>query len=151
MSAPVRRVLPPVWLLLLLLAAWALDRWLPIVRLWPAPWNYLGFVPLSLGAAMSLLSAGTFLRAGTPVVPFQRSTVLVMHGWYRFTRNPMYLGLVLILVGVSTIEGSLGAFLPLPVLVALLHFRFVRGEEDFLEAIFGDDYRAYKARVRRWL
>lgn len=151
MSVPARRVLPPVWLLLALVASFALDRWWPITRFIPAPWNYLGFLPLVFGALMSVSAAGAFRRVGTPVVPFETSTSLVTGGWFRVTRNPMYLGLTLILLGVALIDGTLGAFLPLPVFVAILHFRFIRAEERFLEAIFGERYRSYRLQVRRWI
>jgi protein-S-isoprenylcysteine O-methyltransferase Ste14 len=136
-SAAARRVLPPVWLLLALAASFALDRWYPVVRLVQAPWKYT--------------AATAFRRAGTPVVPFEPSTALVTGGWFRLTRNPMYLGLSLILLGVAMIDGTLGAFLPLPVFVAILHFRFIRAEERFLEGIFGERYRAYRTQVRRWI
>ncbi|HEX6396032.1 MAG TPA: isoprenylcysteine carboxylmethyltransferase family protein [Steroidobacteraceae bacterium] len=151
MSRPRRRVLPPVWLLLALVASYALDRWWPIARLVQAPWKYLGYLPLVFGALMALSAAGAFRRAGTPVVPFEPSTALVTGGWFRVTRNPMYLGLTLILFGVALIDGTLGAFLPLPLFVAVLHFRFIRGEERFLEGIFGEQYQQYRLRVRRWI
>ena len=151
MSAPSRRVLPPVWLLIALVASFALDRWWPIARLVPEPWKYLGHVPLTLGAFMAITAARAFRRAGTPLVPFEQSTTLVTAGWFRVTRNPMYLGLALILSGVALIDGTLGAFLPLPVFIAIMHFRFIRAEERFLEGIFGEPYRAYRARVRRWV
>jgi len=151
MNAPARRVLPPIWLLLALLATYALDRWLPLVHILRVPWNFTGLVPLALGVLMSIMSAGAFRRAGTPVVPFEQSTTLVTGGWFRVTRNPMYLGLALIDTGVALLAGSLGAFLPLPILVAILHLRFIRGEERFLEGIFGDEYRVYRTRVRRWI
>ena len=151
MSRPRRRVLPPLWLLLALVASFALDRWWPIARLVQAPWKYLGYLPLAFGALMAISAAGAFRRAGTPVVPFEPSTALVTGGWFRLTRNPMYLGLTLILFGVAMIDGTLGAFLPLPVFVAILHFHFIRGEEQFLEGIFGEQYRAYRMRVRRWV
>jgi protein-S-isoprenylcysteine O-methyltransferase Ste14 len=151
MSATARRVLPPVWLVLALAASFALDRWWPIVRLLQAPWKHLGYVPLVFGALLAVTAAGAFRRAGTPVVPFERSTMLVTGGWYRLTRNPMYLGLTLVLAGVAMIDGTLGAFLPVPLFVAIIHFRFIRAEERFLEDIFGEQYRLYRARVRRWL
>ena len=151
MSATTRRVLPPVWLLLALLASYALDRWWPIARLWNAPWKYLGFVPLVVGSLMALTAGGAFRRAGTPVVPLQSSTGLVTSGWFRQTRYPMYLGLRLVLSGVAMIDGTLGAFLPVPVFAGILHFRFIRGEEAFLERIFGEEYRRYRATVRRWI
>ena len=76
---------------------------------------------------------------------------VVTGGWFRVTRNPMYLGLTLIVFGVALIDGTLGAFLPLPVFVAILHFRFIRAEERFLEGIFGERYRNYRLHVRRWI
>ena len=100
---------------------------------------------------MAITAAGAFRRAGTPVIPFEPSTTLVTGGWFGVTRNPMYLGLALILSGVALIDGTLGAFLPLPVFIAIMHFRFIRAEERFLEGIFGEPYRAYRARVRRWV
>lgn len=92
-----------------------------------------------------------FNKAGTPVVPFERSTALVVTGFYRWTRNPMYLGLVLILLGAAMLLGTLSAFLPIPVFVWIIQTRFIRGEERFLEDIFGNEYLAYKSKVRRWL
>ena len=87
MSAPSRRVLPPVWLLMALVASFALDRGWPIARLVPAPWKYLGYVPLTLGAFMAITAARAFRHAGTPLVPFEQSTTLVTGGWFRVTRN----------------------------------------------------------------
>ena len=150
MNAPSRRVLPPIWMVIALLATYVLDRWLPIVEIVPWPWILAGVPLIVLGIAMSASSAGAFRRAGTPVIPFEASTTLVLRGWYRVTRNPMYLGLALALAGVGVLQGSLGALLPLPAFIAILHFRFILGEERFLEGIFGEEYRAYKSRVRRW-
>ena len=151
MSTPVRRVLPPIWLVLGLISAYLLDRALPLLEYLRAPWNLTGFVPLTLGCLMAVMSAAAFKRAGTPVVPFEPSKKLVLGGWYRFTRNPMYLGLALVQLGVGMLLGSLGALLPFPALMAVLHFRFVLGEEQFLDGIFGEEYRAYCSSVRRWL
>jgi protein-S-isoprenylcysteine O-methyltransferase Ste14 len=133
-----------------LLATYVLDRWLPIVEIVPWPWILAGVPLIVLGIAMSASSAGAFRRAGTPVIPFETSTTLVLRGWYRVTRNPMYLGLALALAGVGLLQGSLGALLPLPAFIAILHIRFILGEERFLEGTFGEEYRAYKSRVRRW-
>ena len=151
MSTPTRRVLPPIWLLFAMVSSYVLNRWLPIVVLVPEPWKYSGILPIVLGTVIAISSSTAFRRAGTPVVPFERSTALVTTGWYRMTRNPMYLGLALIQCGVSLLGGSLGAFLPLPLFVAIIHFRFIRGEEEFLEEIFGQQYREFRGRVRRWI
>jgi protein-S-isoprenylcysteine O-methyltransferase Ste14 len=151
MSVPVRRILPPVWLLLGLISAVLLDRALPLLVYLREPWIFTGFIPLTLGCVMAATSAAAFRRAGTPVVPFEPSKKLVLSGWYRFTRNPMYFGLLLVQLGVGMLLGSVGALVPLPVLMAVLHFRFILDEEHFLDGIFGEEYRSYRASVRRWI
>jgi protein-S-isoprenylcysteine O-methyltransferase Ste14 len=85
------------------------------------------------------------------VVPFERSTALVTDGLFRYTRNPMYLGLTLVLAGVALLLGSLGAWLPIPVFVAIIQVNFIAGEERFLTELFGEEYLVYKQRTRRWL
>jgi protein-S-isoprenylcysteine O-methyltransferase Ste14 len=146
-----RSVLPPVWLLLCLLATLALDYLLPIVDFQNLPVRIGGIVLVLFGILMSATAAGTFKKVGTPVIPFERSTTLVTSGWYRFTRNPMYLGMALSLLGTALALGSVGAFLPLPAFVVLIEALFIRGEERFLEEIFGQQYRDFRARVRRWI
>jgi len=151
MTAPKRRILPPIWLFIAILSSYALNRWFPIAALVHEPWNYAGIALILFGGSLSIPSALSFRRAGTPVVPFTPSTALVTTGWFRVTRNPMYLGMVIVLIGVALLARSLSAWLPLPAFIAIIHFRFIRGEERFLEDIFGQQYRDYRARVRRWV
>ena len=146
-----RRILPPIWFLLALGLAVALHYLLPIARLLSPPWSYAGAVLVIVGIVMSAAGSSAFRRVGTPVVPFEPSTVLVTDGLYRFTRNPMYLGLVLSLIGVAILLGSLSAWLPVPIFVWILQTQFINGEERFLEEIFGARYLEYQKRVRRWL
>jgi protein-S-isoprenylcysteine O-methyltransferase Ste14 len=146
-----RRILPPIWFLLALVLAAALHYVVPIARLFSPPWSYAGAVLVVVGIVMGAAGSSAFRRVGTPVVPFETSTVLVTDGLYRFTRNPMYLGLVLSLVGVAILLGSLSAWLPVPIFVWILQTQFINGEERFLEEIFGARYLEYKKRVRRWL
>jgi protein-S-isoprenylcysteine O-methyltransferase Ste14 len=146
-----RRILPPVWLVLALGLTAALHYLLPIAQLIPPPWSYGGAVLIIAGILMSAAGASSFRKAGTPVIPFETSTALVLGGLYRFTRNPMYLGMTIALLGAAVLFGTLGAFLPLPLFVWVIQTRFIAGEERFLEEIFGQQYLAYKRRVRRWL
>jgi protein-S-isoprenylcysteine O-methyltransferase Ste14 len=146
-----RRIVPPVYLLITLVVMAALHLGAPIMRIFAPPYSYGGAVLLILGIAVSGISAGAFAKAGTPVVPFERSTVLVVGGFYRYTRNPMYLGMVTALLGVAMLFGTLSAFLPIPIFVWIIQKHFIEGEERFLEEIFGEQYLAYKGKVRRWL
>ena len=151
MSGQKRKILPPVWLLITRVTQYVAHRLVPLAELVPPPWNYSGFVLMAFGLFMSATAANLFKRADTPVIPFEKSTALVTDGWFRYTRNPMYLGMVLGCVGLAIVLGSLGAWLPLPEFILILRLRFIRGEEAFLEGIFGEAYLRYKAKVRRWL
>jgi protein-S-isoprenylcysteine O-methyltransferase Ste14 len=147
----VRRIIPPGWLLLALLAALALHRWLPIARWLRPPLTWLGAALIVAGMVLAAVAFGAFRRAGTSVIPFEHSTTLVTSGVYRFTRNPMYLGLALVLAGTAWLLGTLGAFVPLPLFVWIIERGYIRGEERLLAETFGNEYLRYKREVRRWL
>ena len=113
----------------------------------------LGLGIVALGAAGALLVSACllFLRRRTTIIPFGAARSLVTAGPYRVTRNPMYLGLVTAYVGVALVVNAVWplVFLALPVWV--LQRRVIPFEERRLVQIFGDDYRAYQQRVRRWI
>lgn len=138
-------------MLLALLAMAVLHYVIPLASILEPPYSYVGVIPLVVGITICATAARMFDRAGTPIRPFERSTVLVTGGLYRYTRNPMYLGLTLILLGVWFLLGTAGALLPIAVFIWIIQEGFIRGEERFLDAIFGEEYRGYKSRVRRWI
>lgn len=148
-----RKILPPVYLLLTLAAMSALHFWLPLLstRTTAPPYSYGGIILIIFGIIIAAAAALSFNRAGTPVIPFEPSTALVTGGLYRYTRNPMYLGMVCVLIGTALLLGSLSAWLPIPVFIRIIRNNFILGEERFLEEIFGAQYLQYKSRVRRWL
>jgi protein-S-isoprenylcysteine O-methyltransferase Ste14 len=116
-----------------------------------SPYRYLGVIPLSVSVAIVLWAAGIFRRVGTAIKPFEPSTVLVISGPYRISRNPIYLGMVCALVGVGVALGSLAPFVVVPFFGYWIDRRFIRVEESMLGETFGSEYHAYKTRVRRWL
>ena len=79
------------------------------------------------------------------------SVELVTSGAFRITRNPMYVGILLMLSGIAGLFGTVGPWLVAPVLGMLFDVIFVRREEEKMEMIFGDAYRRYKTQVRRWM
>lgn len=92
-----------------------------------------------------------FRAAETEVRPWKSSTVLVISGPYRFTRNPMYLGMTLLYAGLSIIADSIVALICVVPVVAIINYAVIRREEHYLEVKFGQPYRDYKATVRRWI
>ena len=103
------------------------------------------------GCAILLTAARRFLKAGTNIPTHRPSTALVTDGLYRYSRNPIYIGLTLFYLGIAVGLASLGALLLLPVVLLVMEVGVIRREERYLERRFGAAYRDYKARVRRWL
>ena len=145
------KILPPVFTLAMVAVIFALHWTLPLRVLIPEPYNRFGIALLALGLTVTIASAGLFKTRGTPVKPFETSTVLVTDGFYKITRNPMYLGMLIALIGCAVRLGSLSAFIPIPIFVIWIRRQYIEREEIFLEGIFGQEYRDYKIRVRRWL
>ena len=144
---------PPVLLVAAIAAAWLLGRAAPIG--WPGvndgPAHVLGLGFGVVGAALIALSVAALTRSGTTVMPDGASTALVTSGPYGYFRNPIYLGEVLVLFGVAELTKNAwfaAAAVAFAVLVTGLQ---IMAEERHLEAQFGDAYRAYKARTRRWI
>jgi protein-S-isoprenylcysteine O-methyltransferase Ste14 len=128
-----------------------LHWYFPSIRLLEAPYRYVGAIVIVLSIGLMLWAARLFNRADAGIIPFTPATSLVVVGPYRFTRNPMYLGMAGTLLGVALLFGTLAPLMVIPVFVALVEWRFIRAEEAMLAATFGDAYTQYKSRVRRWV
>lgn len=127
-------------------------EWLAPTALLASPWRWVVGALLALaGAAVNVAAAATQRRAGTDFDPYRPSTRIVSHGPYRFTRNPMYVGFALFSAGLAFLVGSLWMLLAVPIGIVLIDRLVIVREERYLEGKFGEDYLAYKRRVRRWL
>jgi protein-S-isoprenylcysteine O-methyltransferase Ste14 len=145
--------LPPLIFLGFLAAATGLEAIVPLAA--PAAHSLAryvaGAVPAAGGFVMIAVGTRRFVAAGTNIPPTLPTTALVVDGIYGRTRNPLYLGLTLVYLGLSVAAGSrwaIGLVLPL---LWVINVGVVKREERYLERKFGDTYRAYRARVRRWI
>ena len=145
------RILPPFYFLAALVAAIALHFAFPVMQLLTPPWTYAGGIAFVAAMVIMTLATRSFAAAETTILPFARSSELVTTGVYRVSRNPMYLSLALLLKGAALLMGSLTPFLVVPVFMLLIRRNFIRHEEAMLEERFGERYRAYRSRVRRWM
>lgn len=146
-----RGPLPPIYFLIALAGSVLLYWLMPIRSVLSSPVRWTGLVVLMLGGLFAVLPAKKFNEAGTTIKPFEESSTLITDGLYRYTRNPMYLGMVLVLVGVDMVLGSLSPFLVVPLFIILIDRIFIRKEEEALRAQFGEQYTSYVGKVRRWL
>jgi protein-S-isoprenylcysteine O-methyltransferase Ste14 len=145
------RVLPPVYFLVALASTIALHHALPVARVVPSPYVHAGWLLVVAGVVLVLWCAFLFRRAGTAIKPFRESSALITNGPYRWTRNPIYAGMVIALAGVCVVLGTLAPFVVVPAFVCVIRQRFIRVEEGMLEQTFGAVYLDYRRRVRRWI
>ncbi len=145
--------LPPLIFLAFLVAATVLEVLVPLPLLAGQAFaRYLAGAALAV-CGLILIAMGTsrFVAAGTNIPPNLPTTALVIDGIYGRTRNPLYLGTTLIYLGLSVAAGSLWAIVLVVPLLWVINVGVIAREERYLERKFGDAYRAYKGRVRRWL
>jgi len=147
------KIPPPAALVVIAGAMWAVSLAGPSAGLHdPIRLVVAGAIAL-VGASIDLVSAILFRRARTTVNPMkpEKTSVLVTSGAYRYSRNPMYVGLLFVLIAWAVFLGSAWAFAG-PLIFVLYINRFqIAPEERVLMATFGTDYSTYKSRVRRWL
>jgi protein-S-isoprenylcysteine O-methyltransferase Ste14 len=145
--------LPPLIFLGFLAVATVLEAVLPLsVLLAHSLARYLvGTVLAAGGFVMIAIGSRRFAAAGTNIPPTLPTTALVVDGIYGRTRNPLYLGTTLIYLGLGVAAGSLWAIGLVVPLLWVINVGVIKREERYLERKFGDAYRAYKARVRRWI
>jgi protein-S-isoprenylcysteine O-methyltransferase Ste14 len=143
---------PPIAWALAVLAGLAL-QWLVSLPFMPAavPARWVGGMVFVLALALVAWAIATITRAGSNVPTNMPTTTIVQTGPYRFTRNPIYLGMFLGLVGVAIAFDSLWLLGTLVPFALIIRFGVVAREEAYLERKFDDAYRNYRARVRRWL
>jgi protein-S-isoprenylcysteine O-methyltransferase Ste14 len=146
-----KRLLPPVYLFAGIILMLGLNFLLPVVRVLLFPWTLIGVVVMAVGIALTLTGARTIKRHGTTIKPFEVSSSLVRSGPFAFSRNPIYIGMIVFLTGLGLLLGSLSPFAICIAFPLLLHYRFVRTEERMLAERFGTEWQDYSARVRRWL
>jgi protein-S-isoprenylcysteine O-methyltransferase Ste14 len=145
---------PPLAFLGTLLIGWAIGKFLGKPGVPLHNWymmRTLGWVVVFAGFAIMLTAFGLFRKAGTHHMPWKATTSFVTDGVYRWTRNPMYLGMALIYGGIAFVLNSFVALILLVPLLFMIQREVIAREEAYMEAKFGDRYRDYKASVRRWI
>jgi protein-S-isoprenylcysteine O-methyltransferase Ste14 len=150
-DAPEVRIFPPLVYLAGLAIGHLANRWLPVDAVPVHGAWIVGGILLVLGLGLIASAMTNFTRAGTTIRPDRASSSLVIAGPYKFTRNPMYVGMAAAYLGLAIADRSLGSLILLPVVLLIIRRAVIANEETFLERRFGIAYTDYKAKVRRWL
>ena len=145
-------IAPPGFFNMLLVAGLVLHFVFPVHFL-PPGWLQLaiGLPLIGIGIILNAWARTTMGRAGTNIDPYKPTTVLVVHGPFGFSRNPVYLSGTVAYLGVAISLNALWPMVLLPVVLLIVTVGVIRREERYLERRFGEEYLRYKARVRRWL
>lgn len=142
---------PPFLYVGVFLLGLLLDELVPVAPLPRSLSRLLAALLLLPGFGLLLWSLWLFLKARTSPLPMRPTTALVFSGPYRWTRNPMYLAMLLVYLGLALSFDVFWVLVLTPVVLSLVVRLVIRREEEYLETKFGDEYRQYKTQVRRWI
>jgi protein-S-isoprenylcysteine O-methyltransferase Ste14 len=153
MAALELKIPPPIVAALVAIGMWVVAGFGPPFTMPPFPRDVIAAIVGLAGVVVDLLALATFRGSRTTFNPLKpgRASALVTHGLYRISRNPMYVGSVLLLLGWAVYLSALLPFAGIAVFVAYITRFQIRPEERVLAALFGEAYANYAARVRRWL
>ena len=142
---------PPRISMALLMAALSAQWLLPFGTLQLASSQVAGAALLASGFAIMIYAWQLFREERTAICPTAEASALIVRGVYRFTRNPMYLGMIIMMAGAAAWFGTWPFYLATVLYFLLIDHCFCPLEERNLERLFGDEYRKYRAKVRRWI
>ncbi len=144
-------LLPPLILFACLGAMIALKIYAPMGVWLTGPLTYIGVALMVVGGYIPAWGVQTFKKAETNLMPYNDPDSMVTGGPFRFSRNPMYLGMLILLIGVAIILGTKSSLIVPPIFFAIINWYHIPFEESRMAAHFGDGFEEYKSRVRRWV
>jgi protein-S-isoprenylcysteine O-methyltransferase Ste14 len=145
------KIQPPVYFYISLLVSALLHFTLPVNIVIKYPFNYLGFLFFAIGGTLNIWTDQLFKKNKTTVKPNEKPSTFIQTGPFKISRNPMYLGMALILLGAGFILGSITSFVGAPLFIAAMEMFFIPKEEKNLREQFGEEYESYCKKIRRWI
>ena len=142
--------MPPVIILIAILFQIALHKLLPIMIIFEKM-DWIGIVMGFLGFFIFTGSTLLFRINKTTMIPFQDPSFLITNGIYKYTRNPMYLGMLFVQFGIAIYFGSISPIIIPFLFIPIMNSRIIQHEEVMLEKQFGESYIIFKNSVRRWI
>ncbi|MDN5212963.1 isoprenylcysteine carboxylmethyltransferase family protein [Fulvivirgaceae bacterium BMA12] len=146
-----KKLIPPMLFLICIISMIVIKSLVVFKEIIPQPFNYLGIVPVVIGALMMMVVSKIFNKVNTEIHTFRKPRRLVTDGLFKISRNPIYLGFAIMLVGVWVLLGTLLPVIGCLVFVVIANLWYIPYEERMMEQTFGSEYLTYKTKVRRWL
>lgn len=144
-------ILPPIMLIICLIGMIALHKYGETTNAVTGALKNFGYLLIALGIALPIWGAQIFKRVETNIIPYKSPDKLVTEGPFRFSRNPMYLGMLLVLIGVSIRLGVMESLYFVALFFAVANWWYIPFEEAKMTTVFGEQFTDYKKRVRRWI
>ncbi|MEK6875369.1 MAG: isoprenylcysteine carboxylmethyltransferase family protein [Nanoarchaeota archaeon] len=145
------KVMPPMIFYIFIILSLILNFIFPIKRIIVYPYSYLGIILILIGLMIDIWAWILFRKKRTTLNPYKMPSKLENGGPFKVSRNPMYLGMDLVLWGLSIFLGSLSTFIFPIIFIAIINRLFIAFEERNLQKVFGSQYLNYKNKVRRWI
>jgi len=146
-----KKVMPTTWFLVFLLLIIALHFLIGNKISIPFPYNQLGWILVLAGIVLNLWTDNLFKKYETTVKPYLKPSQLILNGPFKISRNPMYLGMLLILLGASVLLKSVVLTIIPVVYCIVMQIFYIRKEEQAMLQEFGPEYVKYKKKVRSWI
>jgi len=146
-----KKILPPTHFYIYLIISILLHYTFPLIQIFNDPFYLIGFLFFIIGSGLNIWADQLLKKQKTTVKPNEKPTALIETGVFKISRNPMYLGMALILIGAGFILGSITSFIGVVLFVAAMEITFIPQEEKKLQEEFGEKFEYYKEKVRRWL
>jgi len=147
----IKALMPDGYFVILLAMSILFASIFPIVKIIFYPYSLIGIILIIIGLSLTFVANFILLKKKTSIKPLEKPSELIISGPFKFSRNPIYLGMALILFGVEIVLGWLSPFLFPIMFVIIINKSFIPIEENNLEKLFGGKYLDYKKRVRRWI
>ena len=146
-----KKIIPPVLFAICIVVMVGLWLVFPIIQFVTFPISLVGILPLVAGLGIAKRGSDIFEKTGTNIETFDDPDILVTDGLYRISRNPMYLGFLVALLGVAIVLGNFSSILVVIGFFVITDRWYINFEEEVMDKKFGDRYAEYKAKTRRWL
>ena len=146
-----RKIIPPVLFAICIVVMVGLWLVFPIMQFVAFPISLVGILPLVVGLGIAKRGSDIFEKTGTNIETFNDPDILVTDGLYRISRNPMYLGFLVALLGVAIVLGNFSSILVAVGFFVITDRWYIKFEEETMAKTFGDRYAEYKEKTRRWL
>lgn len=147
----INKIQPPVYFYISLLVSALLHFTLPLYIIIKSSFNYIGFLFFFIGTGLNIWADQSLKKHKTTVKPNEKPTALIETGVFKISRNPMYLGMALILLGAGFILGSVTSFIGFILFIIVMEIIFIPLEEKNLQEQFGEKFENYKKKVGRWI